>query len=380
MSATVAETQPEVDSNQQEQPEENDPNDTGDEDYIPVNKKQFMMNLKKFLVLVQDKVMVEYAKINISEDNTICIDGVKKYMGMIKITTQHDIAKLKQSWGPEHHELFKELYEEYEYDIIEDPPTLMWLSMSSPKKLAFGSTAYAQERYENGDKPFNMDKTPVLYLSKIIDCAQKVSEHYIKLTEDVPDTIKKNTPQIRYHGLCLLYLYNIIYNNCTSKDRKKQLLKIIRDMEVTLGLRQKASTGGGLGDLLGGLAGGKDGEGGGGGIIGNVLNAVGPAIKGVLEGNEGKSPGEAIKDVLASDGLKDAFGMINQAINQENPEGESIDVGGLVGNLVGGLGLGKESNERLAEFAADVTGGNSRQPQQPSRPAASIQGESFVPG
>jgi len=334
-----------------------------DPDFIPINKPQFTLNLKKFLAYAKTKVMEDFKRIDISSPETIqCCNGLELYLKMINTTEKQDAAKHKNSWSPEHSEHLKELFENNMYDIIEDPPTHMWLGMDMDVQTVFGSSLYAQTRFANGEKRFREDAFPILYLSKIIDSAEKVSTHYKNLTIDDPEEIKRKTPQIKYHGMILLYLYNIFYNNCTSKDRRAQLLKIIRDMEVVLGLRQKASnnSGGGLGNLLGGLGGG---EGGLGGVLGNVVEKIAPAMKNVMENSEGKGAGELLQDMMNDEGVKDVLNTVSGALQGEGG-GEGVNPNQLADGLASAFGLGSDSSKRVNEFAQQALAA-------PTRPTSS---------
>jgi len=299
-------------------------------DEVKPNTKQFILNLKKFLIHTK-VILEEFSKIDPTVDISKVSNDINTYFSMFNLTS---VDKDIPDWEDEHSQLFTELFEEYSEKIRENPPTPGWLINPHDQiKITFGTSEYARNKFKNGHKPLKL--VPVIWLSDLVDKAEKVSTHHRLNTENELELIKQNTPQIKYYDYLMLYLYNIFYNNSTSKDDREQLLHNIHHFEIRVGSRKAPSMGGG----------------GGGGFIDNLMNFAGPMLGNVLPEGERQGISDTINNVLKNETTQNLLGGLATTIQSSMEEEGGLNVGRLLGDISQTLDQG--SIERIAEVARE---------------------------
>lgn len=321
-----------------------------DPDYVPINERQLHQNLGR-LLLHSKTILEEYPKIDLTEKISHISDNLLEYTQMFNLTYDVKSAKEIKDWAPEHGKLFEDLYEEYQYSILENPPTTSWLTdPQNPIKLTFGKSRFAEERFANGIKP--LKKNPAIWLSDLVDKAYKISEHYTISTKEDVDMIKQNTRQIKYYNYLMLYLYNIFFNNCTSKDRKVQLTSIIQHYEVLIGIRKsvpKAS--GGIN-----IPGMSDGAGTGVGFIDGLIDLATPLIQSMAPEGEGDKMAETVSNVFRAEETKNFLTGVTDKLQNSVTEEGGFNLASALGSIA--EDLNPESLGRIMDIAKQTSGTN----------------------
>ena len=245
-------------------------------------------------------------------------------------------------WKNEHSELIDQIYTENEYAILEYPPNLFWLAdPSTPVKLIFGTSENGIRRMVG--KPSNPNP-PTIWLSTIIDKAADVSNHHKEASKNESELVKKNLPQTKYYDYLLLYLYNIFHNNCTSRDRRGQLMENIKYFEYQVGARK----------TLPGSSGGDMGNGG--GFLSSIMNALGPALKGITP-NDGQSlDGSNIMDginrVVENPETQQMLSGITAGLSEAMNDPQGLNPEKMFSAVTGVLN--QDSMERISKIAEQV--------------------------